>query len=169
MSGAALLSRCVTLCCVVGCHSNWCAHQYHVAYSDMGGGGRKSKTLRSHPRGKGMPVLLCPSLFLPICSYSLFFHIPPLRPSICPISPAMARFGFETRGRGVVGNSLRMVFHWRGESIMPHREENTGAFLLDKASAGPTQNTLCPGCLQPTMYHAPLAQECRALIARQCL
>lgn len=82
---------------------------------------------------------------------SVLPHSPSLPPSICPISPVMARFGLDTRGRAVVGKALRMVFHWRGESIMSHRQENTGAFLLDKAPADQTQNTLCPVCLQPTV------------------
>lgn len=52
---------------------------------------------------------------------------------------------------------------------MPHGEENTGAFLLAKASTDQTQNIHCPVFPQLTMYRAPLAQACRPLIARQCL
>lgn len=162
------MSRCFTLCCVVSCYGNLCAYQYHVAYLDMGGGGQKSTTLRSHLRESGMPISRCPSLFLTICSYSVFFSSS-LQPSICPISPVMARFGFDRGGRGVVGKALGRVFHWRGESIMPHGEENTGAFLLAKASTDQTQNIHCPVFLQLTMCRAPLAQACRPLIARQCL
>lgn len=52
---------------------------------------------------------------------------------------------------------------------MPHGEENTGAFLLAKASTDQTQNTLFPVFRQLTIYRAPLAQARRPLIARQCL
>lgn len=68
----------------------------------------------------------CHLLLVSVLSHSPFRH-----PSICPISPAMARFDLERReGAGVVGKALGIVFHWRGESIMPHGEENTVAFLL---------------------------------------
>lgn len=141
-------------CCVFGYGRRW---------SEIKNSPQSSKSKRD----ASFPLSLPFSYHLLLLS--VVSHRSSLPPSICPISPVMARFGFDTRGRGVVGKALRMVFHWRGESIMPHREENTGAFLSDKASADQTQNTLCPVCLQPTMYHAPLAQECRALIARQCL
>lgn len=52
---------------------------------------------------------------------------------------------------------------------MPHGEENTGAFLLAKASTDQTQNTLFPVFRQLTIYRAALAQARRPLIARQCL
>lgn len=52
----------------------------------------------------------------------------------------------------VVGKALGIAFHWRGESIMPHGEENTGAFLLAKASTDQTQNIFCPVFLQLTIF-----------------
>lgn len=109
-----------------------------------------------------------------VISHSSSLQPSSLHLSICPRSPVMAGSGSD--GRGVLWERLsggwlscppaRIVFHWRGKSIMPHGEENTGAFLLAKAS---TLKTLVPVFRQLTIYRAPLAQARRPLIARQCL
>lgn len=154
-------------------------------YSDTGGGKQTQSTVlrRCHWQRERCQF---PIFFLFVIATFLFIiplhssSLQPsfLRPSIIPISPVMA--GSDScKGRGVLWERLSggcqeglpagIVFHWRGESIMPHGEENTGAFLLAKASRDKTQNTLFPVFHQLTIYRAPLAQARRPLIARQCL
>lgn len=90
-----------------------------------------------------------------------------------PSVPDLQRWpGPGSEGRWVLWERLSggwRVGHWRGESIMPHGGENTGAFLLARASADQARNTLFPVFRQLTIYRARLAQARRPLIACQCL
>lgn len=83
-----------------------------------------------------------PSVFLTICL--AFFHIPLLSSLhlsvICSDGPPWQR-GW---GVCVMGKAFGIVFHWRGECITPHGEENTGAFLLAEASKDQAQNPVFP-------------------------
>lgn len=65
-----------------------------------------------------------------------------------------------------MGKALGIVFHWRGECITPHGEENTGSFLLAEASKDQAQNPFFP---KLKMCAVHLAQTYRAWIACQWL
>lgn len=120
---------------------------------------------------KECPIPHYPSLFLTICSIHCCFAF--LSSTIVSPSSHLSRVFSEGRGlalteeAGTVGKALRwqpltgMVFHWRGESITLHGEENTGAFLTAEAFTDQTQNTLFPVFRQRTICRASLAQDTR--------
>lgn len=59
------------------------------------------------------------------------------------------------RDEGVVGNALRLEFHWKEECIMPYGEESTNTFWLYKASSDLAQNILCPTFFKLTITMLP--------------
>lgn len=110
--------------------------------------------------------------FLHLLLFLHFFLIQLLshHPYICP--------SIALKGNGVLWEKLSggwwfslpagIEFHWRGESIMLHGEENTGAFLLARASTDQTQNTVFPFFCQLTVCSAPLEQASSLLIVCHC-
>lgn len=78
---------------------------------------------------------LFPLCFLPSAPAQCLFTFPfSSTLHLSHISSDMAWCDFD-RDEGVVGKALRIVFHWKEECIMPHGEENTNTFWLDKASS----------------------------------
>lgn len=121
--------------------------------------------LSCHLWERGMPGSLCTSLFsyhlLLLCSFTSLH--------LSHISSDSLVWLWQGGVGVIVGKALGVAFHCRGESITPHGEENTRAFLLAKASSGQTQNIFRPACLQLTVFRGSLAQARRPLIACQCL
>lgn len=100
------------------------AYQYRIAYFDMGGGGQKSTTFCSAVGKKDTNFPLSFPCYCHLLLVSVLSHSPFRHPSICPISPAMARFDLDRGGGGCCGKgswnsvSLARRIHyapWRGK------------------------------------------------------
>jgi len=151
--------------------------------SDMGGGARlHCSEINDSPSSSGKERDANFSLSLPFPYHLLLSivlsHSSSLEPSsLHPflLCQNLQRWpGLALTDEGVLWERLSggIVFHWWGESIMPHGEENTGAFLLAGASADQTQNTLFPVFRQLTLYRASLAQarrpsDCTSVLLKQ--
>lgn len=158
---------CATVCCVVSCYSN--RSRIGIMLRIW------SWALVFRDQQLSIVILEKEDCQFPFCPFPFFSPSAPAQLSLTFLIPStfhLSCFSSDApvtlwhRRQGCCGKGFRNSVRWRGESITPHEEENTGAFLLDKAAADTTKNILCPVLVLCSLGTGTRSFECTSVLLK---